>query len=92
VRFGANVQPGQIVAISSEPGKEPHTLLDENAASHIALGHGFALAVDDPSERERLNTSEIHIDFMIGSSELAVTGLTAEGREVPLLRAGVWQI
>jgi aminopeptidase len=68
------------------------TLLDENAASHLALGHGFTLAVEDERERQRLNTSEIHIDFMIGSDELAVTGLTADGQEVPLLRAGEWQI
>ena len=68
------------------------TLLDENAASHIALGHGLAFAIDDPEERARVNTSEIHIDFMIGSDELAVTGLTRNGREVPLLRGGEWQI
>jgi aminopeptidase len=68
------------------------TLLDENAASHIALGHGLAFAIDGPEDRARINSSEIHIDFMIGSDELAVTGLTRDGREVPLLRGGEWQI
>ena len=67
------------------------TLIDENAASHIALGHGYANAVDD-DDRERMNTSGIHIDFMIGSNELAVTGVTREGGEIPLLLAGAWQL
>jgi aminopeptidase len=68
------------------------TPLDENAASHIALGQGIALTVDDDKDAERINASEIHIDFMIGSDELAITGITNEGREVPLLREGAWQI
>ena len=66
------------------------TLLDENAASHIALGQGFpfVLAEDD---RERANRSEIHIDFMIGSDELTVTGTTS-GARVPVLADGRWRI
>ena len=68
------------------------TLLDENAASHIALGQGFDFAVADQADRRRVNRSEIHIDFMIGSDDVAVTGLTRDGREVPLLRAGAWQL
>jgi aminopeptidase len=67
------------------------TMIDENAASHIALGNGYGTALDD-KDRERMNSSAIHIDFMIGSNELAVTGLTREGREVPLLRDGTWQL
>jgi aminopeptidase len=68
------------------------TLLDENAASHIALGTGLDFAVQDDEQRQRINSSEIHIDFMIGSDELAVTGLTRDGGEVPLLRGGEWQL
>lgn len=68
------------------------TLLDENAVSHIALGQGFGISVRDESDREQLNRSEIHVDFMIGSDEVSVTGLTAGGKEVPLLRGGAWQI
>ena len=52
------------------------TLIDENAASHIALGQGFDWAVEE-ADRERINSSEIHVDFMIGSPEVDVTGLTA---------------
>jgi aminopeptidase len=67
------------------------TLLDENAASHIALGSGFAFAVDD-ADRPRVNESDIHVDFMIGSDELEVTGITAAGERVPVLRAGDWAL
>jgi len=67
------------------------TLLDENAASHIALGQGFPFLLGE-ADRERANESEIHIDFMIGSNELAVTGITAEGERVPVLVEGRWQI
>jgi aminopeptidase len=67
------------------------TLLDENAASHIALGQGFDWAVGD-DDRDRINRSEIHVDFMIGSPEIAVTGVTASGERVPVLRGGAWQI
>jgi aminopeptidase len=68
------------------------TLLDENAASHIALGHGYALGVDDDTEVPRVNESSIHVDFMIGSLELDVDGITREGDTVPLLRSGAWQM
>jgi aminopeptidase len=68
-----------------------NTLLDENAASHIALGSGFPFLVDDEI-KERVNDSATHIDFMIGSPELEVDGVTADGERVPLLRRGDWQI
>ena len=68
------------------------TLLDENAASHIALGDGFTYQVADEAERERVNDSQIHIDFMIGSPELDVDGITETGEHVPVLRGGAWQI
>jgi aminopeptidase len=67
------------------------TLLDENAASHIALGQGFPFLLGD-ADRDRSNESEIHIDFMVGSNELSVTGVTSAGERVPVLSAGRWQI
>ena len=42
------------------------TLIDENAASHIALGGGYDHPVEDPAERARINKSTMHVDFMIG--------------------------
>jgi len=68
------------------------TLLDENAASHIALGSAYAMAVADEADEQRINESQIHIDFMIGSPELDVDGITAAGEHVPVLRNGAWQI
>jgi aminopeptidase len=67
------------------------TLLDENAASHIALGSAFAMAAGE-EQRDRLNRSQIHVDFMIGSPELDVDGITDAGEHVPVLRNGAWQI
>ena len=66
------------------------TLLDENAASHIALGSAYLFAVDEP-DYPRANTSGIHVDFMIGSNEVSVFTVTG-GAEKPLLVAGEWQI
>ena len=68
------------------------TLLDENAASHIALGAAYELTVDDAADIERINRSDIHIDFMIGSPEIEVDGLDADGNATPVLRDGVWQV
>ncbi len=67
------------------------TLLDENAATHVALGNAYAFCAED-EDKPRLNTSAIHIDFMIGSSEVAVTGVTDAGERVPVLRDGSWQL
>jgi aminopeptidase len=63
-------------------------MLDENAASHIALGAGLQVGVDDESDHRRINTSGIHIGFMIGSNELDVDGVTTTEEKVPLLRGG----
>jgi aminopeptidase len=68
------------------------TLLDENAASHIALGRAFPFLADDEETASRMNESDIHIDFMIGRPELTVTGLSADGDRVPVLVDGDWQI
>jgi aminopeptidase len=67
------------------------TLLDENAASHIALGSAYNFAVEGP-EVERANHSGIHVDFMIGSPSMEVDGITTDGDAVPVLRDGAWQL
>jgi aminopeptidase len=73
------------------------TLFDENASSHIALGASIVQAVPGASEQspeERhargVNTSSIHTDFMIGSNELEIDGVTADGEAVPIIRNGDW--
>jgi len=67
------------------------TLIDENAASHIALGSAYEFTVG-AEDLERINRSQIHIDFMIGAPEVDVTGVTGDGERVPVLRGGTWQI
>ncbi len=68
-----------------------NTLLDENAASHLAFGNAYEIAVGE-ADRDRINRSSIHIDFMFGSDDVAVTGITKGGDRVPVLRNGSWQL
>ena len=69
------------------------TLLDENAASHLAFGQAYTDTVEGEDGLARINRSEIHIDFMVGADDVAVTGVTAsDGERIPLLRGGVWQV
>jgi aminopeptidase len=74
-----------------------NTLFDENAASHIALGQSYSTCLingDTLSESELsakgANESLIHVDWMIGSGELDVDGVWADGSSVPLMRKGEW--
>jgi len=74
-----------------------NTLFDENAASHIALGQAYSTCLIDSeglSDAELsargANESLIHVDWMIGSGELNVDGLKADGASVPLMRRGEW--
>jgi aminopeptidase len=74
-----------------------NTLFDENAASHIALGQAYSSCVKngDSLEATQLaekgaNSSLIHVDWMIGSADMDVDGITADGRAEPLMRRGEW--
>ncbi|HEY8380966.1 MAG TPA: aminopeptidase [Microvirga sp.] len=74
-----------------------NTLFDENAASHIALGQAYSKCLVDGSSlseeelaRRGANKSLIHIDWMIGSDEVDVDGITQDGRAEPLMRRGEW--
>ena len=68
-----------------------NTLLDENAASHLALGSAYLDCVGY-EDRERANRSDAHVDFMIGGDDVDVTGVTRDGERVPVLRGGAWQV
>jgi aminopeptidase len=74
-----------------------NTLFDENAASHIALGQAYSSCVRDgdklsPAElaAKGANDSLIHVDWMIGSAELDIDGITASGAAEPVMRKGEW--
>jgi aminopeptidase len=74
-----------------------NTLFDENAASHVALGaaytftlHGGEAMSDEEFERAGGNRSAAHVDFMIGSPELDVDGVLADGAVEPVMRGGDW--
>jgi aminopeptidase len=68
-----------------------HTLLDENAAAHIAFGAGFGgTRVEKPARG--LNRASMHLDVMIGGPDFEVTGITDKGRRVPVIADGLWQI
>jgi len=74
-----------------------HTLFDENAASHIALGQAYSscLREGDKLTPEELaakgaNDSLIHVDWMIGSDKLDIDGITSSGSVEPLMRQGEW--
>lgn len=67
------------------------TLLDENAASHIALGSAYRFAVEG-ADQDLANSSGIHVDFMIGSDEVEVAAVNADGEETPVLVGGQWLI
>lgn len=57
------------------------TLIDENASCHLALGSGFG-----PSDL--FNQSTIHVDFMIGTSDMNIDGLKEDGTWIPIFRNG----
>ncbi len=73
------------------------TLFDENACCHVALGRGFKEVLPDGNElsteqaKERgINDSLIHVDFMVGSEDLAIDGVRSDGSVVPVFRDGTW--
>jgi aminopeptidase len=74
-----------------------NTLFDENAASHVALGSAYKFTLtggdamsDDEFERAGGNRSVVHVDFMIGSGDLDIDGVVANGTTEPLMRRGEW--
>jgi aminopeptidase len=73
------------------------TLFDENAACHIALGRAYQYTVNGGKEMttEQFaevggNDSQIHVDWMIGTPDMEVTGIKADGSRLKLLEAGEW--
>ena len=74
-----------------------NTLFDENAACHLALGHGFTNTLKDYDKytvkecyEKGINDSMIHVDFMIGTEDLSITAITRDGTRVPIFQHGNW--
>jgi aminopeptidase len=74
-----------------------NTLFDENAACHIALGRAYVNSIKGyakmtPQQLTEIgcNRSMIHVDFMIGSRDLKITGYNRKGVAVPIFEKGNW--
>jgi aminopeptidase len=74
-----------------------NTLFDENAASHVALGNAYKFTLaggnemsNEAFEKAGGNRSAVHVDFMLGSGDLDVDGVLANGDSEPLMRKGEW--
>ncbi len=76
-----------------------NTLFDENASCHLALGRGFNNCLEnyenysvEECEKLGVNSSMIHVDFMIGSADMDIVGVTADGKRVQIFKNGNWAI
>lgn len=76
-----------------------NTLFDENASCHLALGNGFTNCLEgfenytvEECEKKGINNSMIHVDFMIGSADMSIVGITADGKRVQVFKDGNWAI
>ncbi|MBD5100034.1 MAG: aminopeptidase [Clostridiales bacterium] len=74
-----------------------NTLFDENASCHLALGRGFSNCIknfekytQEDFDKMGVNTSMIHVDFMIGSSDMNIVGITKEGKKIQIFKDGNW--
>lgn len=76
-----------------------NTLFDENASCHLAVGRGFNECLKgfenmtvEECKKAGINDSMIHVDFMIGSKDLNIVGVTADGKRVQIFKDGNWAI
>ncbi|MBO2942950.1 aminopeptidase [Paenibacillus sp. F411] len=74
-----------------------NTLFDENASNHLAIGSAYAFCLEGGKQMSQeelteagLNTSVTHVDFMIGSADMNIDGITHDGRKEPVFRNGNW--
>jgi len=74
-----------------------NTLFDENASNHLAIGSAYAFCIEGGKKMSKdellengLNQSITHVDFMIGSAEMDIDGITEDGKSEPIFRAGNW--
>jgi aminopeptidase len=96
-RLGEVALVPQSSAVSAQGIIWHQTLFDENDASHLALGAGYPFGIKNGTSMSPdqlrdvgLNRSINHIDFVVGSDDVEITGITAEGSKEPLIRNGEW--
>lgn len=72
-----------------------NTLFDENASCHLAIGRAYPINLtggdtmsDDELNANGANDSIVHVDFMFGTKDLEITGITTDGKEVPVFQQG----
>jgi aminopeptidase len=74
-----------------------NTLYDENASSHFAIGRSYTFTLEEGSSMSKEeyrqkggNSSDVHVDFMVGSNQLDIDGVTLAGKHEAVMRAGEW--
>lgn len=74
-----------------------NTLFDENASNHLAFGSAYAFNLQGGTEMceeeldaAGLNRSHTHVDFMVGSDQMDIDGIKADGTVIPVFRNGDW--
>ena len=71
-----------------------NTLFDENASCHFAFGDSYPCIIGaENMSREELakrgaNFSMTHVDFMVGSADLEITGTDRNGKEIAIFSGG----
>lgn len=75
------------------------TLFDENACCHFAFGFAFRSNIkgyenmtEEDFKAVGFNDSVNHVDFMVGSEDLVITGYDFDGNAHVIFKDGVWAI
>lgn len=74
-----------------------NTLFDENASNHFAIGSAYSFCLEggkkmskEELEKHGLNSSITHVDFMVGSADMNIDGITEDGKIEAIFRNGNW--
>lgn len=74
-----------------------NTLYDENASNHLAIGSAYPTTIEggttmsqEELQANGMNTSTVHVDFMIGSDKMNIDGIKQDGTVIPIFRNGDW--
>lgn len=97
VRFGECAMVPMSSAVAAEGLVWNNTLYDENDGCHIAVGRAYPINIEggpkmtvDELAEAGLNMSSTHVDFVVGSAQLNVYGVTDDGTQEPIISNGEW--